>query len=104
MNYKEKFIKDLKEEHEKATTKFPQNRKLDAALMEEVGELAQALLHIQEKGGSQLNVYKEAVQVATVAMRIAIEGCPEHDYKGMKCHYMGCDQPTSTGPCALCYE
>ncbi len=100
----DKFLNDVKEEFKRASDKFPKGDKLDAALMEEVGELAQALLHIQEKGASPANVYKEAVQVATVAMRIAVQGAPEHGYAGMKCGYMGCDQVTVGGPCALCYE
>lgn len=100
----QKFLTDVKAEYGRATAKFPENKKLDAALMEEVGELAKALLHIQEKGASAANVYEEAVQVATVAMRIAVEGSPEHGYEGMKCGYLGCAQVTVGGPCALCYE
>jgi hypothetical protein len=101
---RDKFLADVKDEHRRATEKFPANKKLDAALMEEVGELAKALLHIQEKGANPKDVYAEAVQVATVAMRIAVEGSPEHGYAGMKCGYLGCDQVTVGGPCALCYE
>jgi NTP pyrophosphatase (non-canonical NTP hydrolase) len=54
----------------KARTKFPKNAKLLAALMEEVGELAKALL--QNKGADE--VRKEAIQVACVAVRIIEEG------------------------------
>lgn len=101
---RKKFLADVEAEYKRATDKFPSNKKLDAALMEEVGELAKALLHITEKNASPQDVYAEAVQVATVAMRIAVEGCPEHNYQGMKCGYLGCDQVTVGGPCALCYE
>ena len=46
-----------------------------AALTEEVGELAQAMLHIREgKGTDWTRVYREAVQVAVMAMRAATEG------------------------------
>lgn len=100
----DKFLDDLKKEYRRATEKFPGGNKLDAALMEEVGELAKALLHIQEKGASPADVYMEAVQVATVAMRIAVQGSPEHGYAGMKCGFLGCDQVTVGRPCALCYE
>ena len=44
-----------------------------AALMEEAGELAQAML--QRK--SAYEVYREAVQVAAMAARCAIEGDPQ---------------------------
>ena len=53
-----------------AREKFPSNRHMLAALMEEVGELAQALLDDQ---GSK-RVYAEAKQVACVAIRIMEEG------------------------------
>ena len=53
-----------------AKLKFPGNRYLLAALTEEVGELAQALL--QKQGPER--VREEALQVACVTLRIAIEG------------------------------
>lgn len=54
----------------RARTKFPSNAKMLAALVEEVGELAQALL--QRKSLSDIR--KEATQVACVAVRIIEEG------------------------------
>lgn len=54
----------------RARTKFPGNAKLLAALTEEVGELAQAML--QRKPIAE--IVKEALQVACVAVRIAEEG------------------------------
>lgn len=54
----------------RARTKFPGNALLLAALTEEVGELAQALL--QRQGPERVTA--EALQVATVALRIAEEG------------------------------
>lgn len=45
--------------------------------MEEVGELAQAFL--QDKPFEE--IYKEAVQVATMAARCAIEGDPQFKAK-----------------------
>jgi len=59
----------IRDELVRARTKFPQNRHLTAALTEEVGELAQALLQ-----GRKHDARMEAVQVATVAIRIATEG------------------------------
>lgn len=54
----------------RARTKFPGNRFLLAALMEEVGELAQAML--QKKPSEEIE--KEAIQVACMAIRILEEG------------------------------
>jgi NTP pyrophosphatase (non-canonical NTP hydrolase) len=68
---------DLFRELGLARAKFPKNEDLLAALAEEVGELAQALLHQKhepEKGATDLSVRAEAIQVACVALRIASEG------------------------------
>lgn len=54
----------------KARAKFPRNRLLLAALTEEVGELAKALLQRQ----GRVAVQAEALQVAVVALRIYEEG------------------------------
>lgn len=54
----------------RARVKFPGNRFLLAALTEEVGELAQAML--QKRPGEE--IAKEAIQVAAVAVRILEEG------------------------------
>ena len=54
----------------RARLKFPGNRHLLAALTEEVGELAQALL----QGKPRADVVLEAIQVACVAVRIIEEG------------------------------
>lgn len=59
----------------RARTKFPDNEKLLAALVEEVGELAQAML--QRK--SPAEICKEAVQVACVAIRLIEEGDSDFD-------------------------
>lgn len=63
-------LRKIRAELIRARTKFPGNEKLTVALMEEVGELAQALL--QDKPREE--IVKEAVQVACVAVRIAEEG------------------------------
>jgi hypothetical protein len=91
-------------EQDRAAKKFPAGKRLLGALMEEVGELAQALLKIKECGGPADHVYDEAVQVAATAYRLATLGEPTYGYEGTKCHYAGCDAPASGGPCALCYE
>jgi NTP pyrophosphatase (non-canonical NTP hydrolase) len=61
---------ELARELLRARGKFPTNRFLLAALMEEVGELAQALLQRQPRE----RIEREALQVAVVAMRIYEEG------------------------------
>ena len=64
-----------------AANKFPSNRHMHAALVEEVGELAQALLeHSRGSGVSTGDVYAEAMQVAAMALRIAVEGSEEFAY------------------------
>ncbi|MCH7650678.1 MAG: hypothetical protein IIA63_05895 [Nitrospinae bacterium] len=68
------FICDLKNEVEFARGKFPEPDGLMTALTEEVGELAKALLDEPRE-----NVYKEAIQVAAMALRVATEGDPTLD-------------------------
>jgi len=104
MNNFDKFTADVKAEQARAAEKFPKPDRLLGALMEEVGELAQALLKIQECGESPQRVYDEAVQVASTAFRLAALGEPDYKYLGMKCGYLGCTQTAIGGPCALCYE
>ena len=65
----------LRAEMSRGRAKFPTNRKLLAALVEEVGELARALL---QEGNSD-HAIDEAIQVACVAMRIAVEGDADFD-------------------------
>jgi len=83
---------DIQVELVKARDKFPGTKWMLAALTEEVGELAQALLHLNqepEKGDTHEDVYQEAIQVAVMAIRIATEGDntlpvyhPENGYRG----------------------
>lgn len=40
-------------------------------LTEEVGELAEAISEEHYRGGSRFNIYKEAIHVATLALKIA---------------------------------
>lgn len=58
----------------RARHKFPGPNPTIAALIEEVGELAQAMLHIREgKHADWSRVHNEAVQVAVMALRAATE-------------------------------
>jgi NTP pyrophosphatase (non-canonical NTP hydrolase) len=54
----------------RARIKFPENELLTVALMEEVGELAQAQL----QGRPRDEIEREALQVAALAVRILEEG------------------------------
>jgi NTP pyrophosphatase (non-canonical NTP hydrolase) len=78
-------IQALNAEALSARLKFPTNDVLLAALMEEVGELANALLELRyatlhNAAGNEDrrdHVQKEAIQVAATALRILEEGCSE---------------------------
>lgn len=103
MKTDEEFVKAVEAEILRARTKFPDSTCSLAALMEEVGELANALLeeqfaikrhmevlpllgNINESGGAAYQVHRdiahqfrervfmEAVQVAVMAQRVAIDG------------------------------
>jgi hypothetical protein len=63
------FFDEVRAELARARAKFPGGPLTTIALMEEVGELAKAT--IEE---SQERVYDEAVQVAVMAIRCAIDG------------------------------
>lgn len=63
-------IEDLASEVLRARAKFPSAHNLNAALMEEIGELASA--QMQQLGSSEIR--KEAIQVMAVAFRIMTEG------------------------------
>ena len=71
----EQFIQDVLAGLAKARLKFPAPNPTIAALTEEVGELAQAALHIYErKSNDWRRLHDEAVQVAIMAMRMATKG------------------------------
>jgi len=98
------FAERVYREQRRAADKFPAGERLLGALMEEVGEAANALLQIKEAGGDPQRVYDELVQVAATAFRLAVLGDTDYGYAGTKCHHMGCLQNTVGGPCPLCYE
>jgi len=74
------FMLKMCDEMIRAKIKHPSNEHLLPALMEEVGELSSALLEL-ENNADPVYVYREAVQVATLAMRIALGEVPECGYK-----------------------
>lgn len=69
------FAMAMLNEANAAEVKFPYPNPNLAALMEEVGELAQAML----QGKTQSEIYGEAVQVAAMALRCALEGDPQFE-------------------------
>jgi hypothetical protein len=64
-----RFLEDIRAEFHRARAKHPTTLAMSNALLEEAGELAMALADEPYE-----NVYKEAVQTASTAMRIALEG------------------------------
>jgi NTP pyrophosphatase (non-canonical NTP hydrolase) len=75
----DEVLKDVKTEIGRAREKFPKSTDLLPALVEEVGELSQALLqqkHEPNKDKGSVDIYKEAIQVACAALRLATEGEP----------------------------
>ena len=74
------FAQNVVREISSAREKFPSSNLVLAALTEEVGELAQAMLKERATRGTienrvwKNNVWLEAVQVAAMAQRVAVEG------------------------------
>lgn len=75
----EEFLKCVMDELQSARDKFPSSNLVLAALTEEVGELAQAMLKRRIGQMTDEDVWNEAVQVATMALRCAVEGDPSFD-------------------------
>ena len=73
------FRIDVEEELEHARNKFPGTQYVLAALTEEVGELAQAMLKVEAGKWSADRIWEEAVQVAAMAQRVAVEGDTSFD-------------------------
>lgn len=63
---------------------FPGNKQQLAALVEEVGELAQALIDHDRGKATADDIQKEAVQVAAMAIRLLEEGSAEFTYAGVR--------------------
>ena len=82
------FYLDVSVEIVRARKKFPEGRHLLAALFEEVGETANALLERNYLTDPTIravdhdrHVWSECVQAAAMAMRLATEGDPEFQYE-----------------------
>ena len=77
----------IDQELQNARHKFPMPNKTFRALVEEVGELAKAMLDFdiayqaeENLAAARLEVFSEAIQVATMAIRVAEEGDSESTY------------------------
>jgi hypothetical protein len=68
------FLDNVQSELKSARLQFPTNENQFVALTEEVGELAQALIDQGRGFQSATDVYAEAVQVAAMALRVAVDG------------------------------
>ena len=68
-------MRAIRDEVRSARNKFPHNKHLLGALVEEVGELAQALL----QGKTNHEIQRECIQVACVAIRIFEERDADYD-------------------------
>jgi hypothetical protein len=71
---------DVEREMLGAEEKFPGNEDLIVALTEETGELAQALLQHKEGKKTPDDVYTEAIQVASTALKIIRKGSSGFPY------------------------
>ena len=69
---------EIEAEIVRARAKFPDPRMLFTALVEEVGELTEALMGNGNDPASRAEgaVHKEAIQVAAVVCRLVLEGDP----------------------------
>lgn len=110
--FEQKIIADMLEELKRAREKFPENDVQFIALIEEVGEFAQSILHLKEKQDGTLStqaelrekVYREGIQTLAMVMRLLCEGDRSTAYRGRYCSFAGCGQPHIGGPCVQCYE
>jgi len=75
----DQFVEDVLVELQRARRKFPSSILVLAALMEEVGELSQAMLKRRAGKDTDAHVRQEAVQVAAMALRCAVDGDPSFD-------------------------
>lgn len=64
------------EEVHRAREKFPQPNRTFAAMIEEVGEVAKALLDFENGTILREELDRELIQVAAMALRLTIEGDP----------------------------
>lgn len=81
-DFRATLFKDTEEELERARELFPENDLLGYALIEEVGELIQAILNFKQGKGMSREIYKEGVQSMAMIIRLLEEGSPEMGFDG----------------------
>lgn len=91
------FLAEVLDEARRARSKFPNGRETNLpALIEEVGEFVRALLqhtHEPDKKVSAEDVWREAIQTAAMACRLAVEGDARFQYAMPDtCHRCGCSE------------
>lgn len=80
-DYVRHIVSEIVDELESARKKFPENNVMLAVLMEEVGELATAMF-----SESADRVRAEAIQVAAMAIRVALDGDSSFDSYRERCN------------------
>lgn len=78
-----KLLHGIANEVVSARQKFPTNKHNLAAMLEEAGEVANALLEFENGNKTEGDVVLECVQLAAMAIRIAEEGSAEFSFQGV---------------------
>jgi len=90
----------VRDELKAARAAFPGSTLMLCAFMEEVGELAQALMeHDRSQGTSVQEVMREAVQCAAMSIRLAVEGDENFMYE-----FPVLEEKMPTGPVGRQYD
>lgn len=76
------FLLEVASEVHRARELFPTNKYMLAALSEEAGEVANALIEHSRGTLTDKDVWEECVQTAAMAVRVALEGDPSFSYPG----------------------
>lgn len=77
------IFRDVETELASARKKYPSNRFMLAALTEEVGESAQAMIDHSFGKDTVQHIYQELIQTMTVSLRLILEGSQEFTFKGI---------------------
>lgn len=80
-NLDKKFMDAIEFQLDIARTKFPNNKHQFAALSEEFGEVANALLERDYGNALDRDVWNECAQAAAMCMRVAVEGDKSFKYE-----------------------
>lgn len=84
---RERIMYCVEAEIQKSRNKFPSNKKILYAVIEESGELVKAMLDLDQGKGTANDVFKEGVQVIATVIRLLQEGDPDFSYQPDYEHY-----------------